>query len=93
MLSMSAPAWNTPYTNYFYYFDHASVKYVGLVVEDTEELRALADECGVADIIYWGTNSDPVYNASVSKIIQLAHVNGFTGAFVTKCPGHGVTTF
>jgi hypothetical protein len=74
-----------PDTNYFYYFNqHDGFKHVGLVVEDAGELRALADECGVADLIYWGTNSDPVYFASVGKIIQLVHVKGYTGAFA-KC--------
>jgi hypothetical protein len=75
MLCKTTPA-NDPYTNHYYYTSGS--KHVGLIVEDTPVLRALAKECGIDEHIYWGANTDPVSGATLAKVVELITKEGYT---------------
>ena len=59
----------SPYTNHFYHVPDC--KWVGVIVNDTKPARALAETLECSHLIYWGENTDPVQEASLSDIVKL----------------------
>ena len=58
-----------PYCNYFHYTIKSKHHYVvGLCVDETPTASAVANECGVSKLIYWGANTDPVMSLSLIHI-------------------------
>ena len=65
-------------TNHFYHVTSADKTsgHVGLVLEDTPVLRALARDLGIEKCIYWGCNQDPVMVCSCVDAVTLL-LNGY----------------
>lgn len=56
-----------PYSNYFYVLPNGSI---GLVATPTSSAQSIAKDAGVEELIYWGTNTDPVSFATVYDVAQ-----------------------
>ena len=56
--------------NYFCFHEYLNSYSMMLVLHDNAQLRQLADECGVSEFVYFGTNSDPIIKCTEIEFVQ-----------------------